>query len=197
MGGSIVRVAVGTSNPMKVRAAEIVFKAFMNARVVGVRVETGVGLQPAGVRNVLLGALRRAVDSLRGTGADYGVGVEAGPIEFPSSTGFLETQVAVVVDRGCRAGVGLSPSFELEKHVVEAMIVGVELERVAGVERHVPLGEGIGFIGVATRGFITRLDLTVQAIAMALVPFIAGYRGLISVEDLAAQVDAELECGLA
>ena len=197
MSRSIVKVAVGTSNPMKVRAAEIAFKAFMDASVFSVKVESGVGPQPAGVRSVLLGALRRAVGAIRESGADYGVGVEAGPIEFPSSTGFLETQVAVVVDRGCRAGVGLSPSFELEEGVVKAMIAGVELEGVVGVERRVPIGEGIGFIGVATRGFITRLELTVHAITMALVPFIAGYRRLARVEDLAAQVDAELECRLA
>jgi inosine/xanthosine triphosphatase len=194
MGASRITVAVGTSNPLKLRAARLVFSRYFDALVVPVSVDSGVGPQPSGVRDVFRGALNRAVRALKKVDADFGVGVEAGPIELPSSTGFLETQVAVIVDRECRASVGLSPSFELDESVMRAVLAGVELERAVGVERRVPIGEGIGYVGVATRGLITRQELTAQAIAMALIPWLEGYKSIGSVSSLASQLGVEDEC---
>ncbi len=190
-----VRVAVGTSNPLKVRAARIVFSRYFDAEVVAISVDSGVGPQPAGSRKVVAGALRRAVDAMRRTASDFGVGVEAGPVEFPSPLGYLETQVAVVVDRECRVGLGLSASFELDEDIVRSVVGGgVELERAVSYKRRVPIGEGIGFVGIATRGFITRMDLTIQAIAMALIPFIEGYSRMASANSLAESLGARIEC---
>ncbi|MCE4615795.1 MAG: inosine/xanthosine triphosphatase [Aeropyrum sp.] len=182
-----VNVAVGTSNPIKVRAVERVFSRFYDASVAMVKVVTSVGSQPVGLTEVMAGALERAVKSLRSSSHDFGVGVEAGPITFPSSSGYLETQIAVVVDRECRASVGLSPSFELDKRIVELMIVGVELEKAAGISRIGGLGEGVGFVGVASLGTLSRQELTEQAVLMALLPRLAGQTTLASVRDVAEQ----------
>ena len=192
-----MRVAVGTSNELKVRAVERAFRRYMEAKAEMVEVGTGRGRQPSGILDVAGGALERALEAYRRGGYDYGVGIEAGPIEFPSSTGYLETQVAVIVGGGCRASVGLSPSFELEKGVLEAVLAGVELEAVVaarGVARARPLGETIGYIGVLSRGYITRLELTEAAVAMALIPWISGAAVEGSLESLASQLGLKVSC---
>ncbi len=192
MGGglSATLVAVGTSNPMKVRAVRRAFKLFIDAEVVPVKVETGVPDQPVGVRELVRGAALRAIKARKAAGAHYGVGVEAGPLPFPSSTGYIETQVAVIVGPGEKASVGLSPSFEVSPDIVKAMLARVELSKASGIVRGGrDIGEGIGFIGVKTRGHVTRQDLTFYAVVMALVPWLEGGAWLAGVEDLLAQVE--------
>jgi len=136
----------------------------------------GLPRQPVGVE-VVRGALLRAIKA-REHGVEYGGGVEAGPVEFYTTTGFIETQVAVIVGPGDRASVGVSASFELPPGVAEKVaLMGVELGETAPAKRPGDLGEGVGYIGVLTRGHVTRLDLTVQAVVMALTPWISGWWG--------------------
>ncbi len=118
------------------------------------------------------GALRRA-EIARGSG-DMGVGVEAGPIEFYTGTGFIEVQVAVIVGPGDRVSVGLSPGFELPRGILEPVLRGVELGSLIR-ERPGDIGEGIGYVGLLSRGRITRQDLTEYSIVMALLPWANGY----------------------
>jgi len=188
-----LRVAVGTGNPMKVRAVALAFKRFIDVdEVVGVEVESGVASQPVGWRDVVLGALNRAVNAMKAANADMGVGVEAGPVEMPGPRGFLETQVAVIVDEECRASMGVSPSFELEPGVLDLVLKGVELSRAVSIRRgERDLGENVGVIGVYTWGAVTRQDLTWLSVVMALVPRIAGYSKLASVNDIAEAIGAE------
>ncbi|MEB3861546.1 MAG: DUF84 family protein, partial [Desulfurococcales archaeon] len=94
----MARVAVGTGNPVKVAAVERVLSRYIDLEAVEpVRVDPGVPRQPVGFNQLLLGALNRATRSRIAAGADYGVGVEAGPISLSGI--LLETQVAIVVDR--------------------------------------------------------------------------------------------------
>ncbi len=187
-----MKAAVGTGNPMKVRAAALALKSFLNVdEVVGIEVSSGVPEQPVGWRDVVQGAINRAVGAMRQAGADLGVGIEAGLVEMAGPRGYLETQVAVIVDRRCRATIGLSPSFELDEKVLGFVLRGVELSRVAGIRRGVrDLGEGVGVIGVYTWGRVTRQDLTWLAVVMALVPRIAGYERIASVDELASAAGA-------
>lgn len=186
------RAAVGTGNPMKVRAATLALKALLGVdEVVMVRVDSGVPRQPVGWREVVEGALNRAVRAMASAGADLGLGVEAGPVEMPGPGGFLEAQVAIVVDKDCRASIGVSPAFELDSDVLNLVLRGVELARAVKVGRgERDLGEGVGVIGVYTRGFVTRHDLTWLAIAMALVPRISGYSRLASIDEIASSIGA-------
>jgi len=167
-------VAVGSGNVVKVRAVEKAWMLKASATVRGFEVESGVSRQPVGVSEMLLGALNRAREALRVSGYDYGVGIEAGLLPFPSSSGYVDVQVAVIVGPGSRASLGLSPGFELPPPWVhEILIQGRELEEVAvntlGVDR---IGEKIGVIGRLTMGAVTRTDLTYQAVVMALLPWI-------------------------
>ncbi len=167
-------VAVGSGNVVKVRAVEKAWVLKASARVEGFSVESGVSRQPVGVSEILRGALNRAREALRVSGYDYGVGVEAGLLPFPSSSGYIDVQVAVILGPGGRVSLGLSPGFELPRTWVgEILLGGKELEEVAirslGVDR---IGEKIGVIGRLTMGAVTRTDLTYQAVVMALLPWI-------------------------
>jgi inosine/xanthosine triphosphatase len=174
---------------MKKRAAERVFSMYFNADVVMVSVSTGMPPQPVGLGELVKGAALRATNAMKAVShADFGVGIEAGLLEFVSSTGFVEVQVAVIVGRDGRASIGLSQGFELPPEIVDKMLLGVELASASGIQRGVKdIGESIGYIGVKTWGKVTRQDLTEQALLMALVPWLEGAAWLVSVEDLIAQ----------
>jgi len=184
--------AVGTSNPVKVRAARRVFRRLLGIDAVGVPVRASVPVQPVGLDLLVRGALERAYKARLAAGAEYGVGVEAGLMEFPTTTGFIETQVAVVVGPGLRASLGASYSFELPPWLVGEMLDGRELAE-AYRARSGDLGEKIGYIGVETMGYTTRQDLTAQAVEAALLPWLRGAQWLQRAEDLARAVGAELE----
>lgn len=185
-------VAVGSKNPVKVRGVERAFRRYFDARIEPVEVSSP-SPQPVG-REVVYGALARSLEALRKLrGSLMGVGVEAGPIEFYNGNGFLETQVAVIVDRECRVSMGVSSSFELPDSVLELVIKGVELSKAVEYEGEEDLGEGIGYIGLLSWGKITRLELTEQAVTMALIPRIAGYR-LYSVRDVASRLSVDIRC---
>ncbi len=188
---SKLTVALGSENPMKKRAAEKVFSAYFDASVIMVPVSTGLSPQPVGLGELVRGAALRAVNAMKSLDkADFGVGIEAGLLEFISSTGFIEVQVAVIVGKDGRASVGLSQGFELPPWIVSKMLQGIELSSASGIERGSrDIGESIGYIGVKTWGWVTRQDLTEQALLMALVPWLEGATWLVSVEDLIAQSD--------
>jgi len=166
------RFGVATGNPAKLRAAERAARRLCNvASVEAVPAPGGLPAQPVGAQ-VFWGALRRAALE---AGADLGVGVEAGPVEFYTGTGFIEVQVAVVAGPGGRVSVGLSQGFELPPGVAEKVVAGVELGSLARGPGGRDVGESIGYIGMLTGGYVTRSDLTEHAVAMALVPWAAGW----------------------
>lgn len=174
------RAAIATRNRGKYWAAVRALERLCGIsrdRVVMVDPPPGLPAQPVGGLEVFRGALSRAVRAFEAVGrSGLGIGVEAGPVEFYTGTGYLETQVAVVVGPGRRYSVGMSPSFELPALLLDKMKKGVELGKLVEARRHVgDLGESIGYIGIATSGLVTRTDLTMHAIAMALVPWYSGY----------------------
>jgi inosine/xanthosine triphosphatase len=182
-------VAVGSRNPVKIQATKRVFKLLCTPHLRTVQSETGVPSQPLGFKEVALGAYNRACHALKSTNADYGVGIEAGLIE--TSLGHIELQVAMIIDKSGTVGIGLSPGFQLPKEWVEHILERVELEEIAvkatGREK---IGEKLGLIGYLTSGLITRVDLTFQALLMALIPFInrAMYGNHLSAEYIAERL---------
>jgi len=180
-------VAVGTSNDLKVRAVSRVFKRYFDVKVVKVPVNVSVSPQPVGITELIKGALERAYKALSFvTNADFGIGIEAGLLEFYTSTGFLETQVALILSSKGRISMGLSPSFELPKDVVEEMVEGIELAEASGIRRGKrDLGEIVGYVGVRTWGALTRLELTEMAVRVAIIPWLEGEsEWLITLEEL-------------
>jgi len=164
-----MRVAVGSMNPVKVSAVEeVFFKVFGGVEVLPVAVDSGVSPQPFGF-DTLRGAENRARKALEASGADYGVGIEGGLLELRGrwyNLGFV-----AIVDREGFIGTGTSGWFELPPSFLEKIKSGEELAEVLdnflGVEG---VGRMEGAVGVFTGNRVTRRDLYVHGLYMAIIP---------------------------
>lgn len=168
-----MRAAVGSRNPVKVEAVKAVFKEFFDDVTVEA-VEAGEISQPIGFEGALRGAVKRAVEAIDKTGAEFGVGLEAGLVEnMYAITGYMNQHVCAIVDGRGRVTIGLSAAFEFPLDVVKGIISGRAreaeevMEEISGIEG---IGSGVGAVGYLTREKVTRKDLCVQAVLMALIP---------------------------
>lgn len=167
-----VRIAVGSSNPVKVEAVRrAATKLYGEAEVRGFEVDPGVALQPfedetwAGARTRALAALDSWPD------ADFGVGVEAGLFEVKAAGGAMDVQACVVADRVGRLTYGQGPGFQYPPQVVAEIrsgkTVGEVMSRVSGIS---DIGKKTGAVGWLSRGHFTRTSLTEPAVLMAFLP---------------------------
>lgn len=167
-------VAVGSSNPVKVKAVERVFSKFYEVTVLMVSVSSEVPPQPVGLDVTIRGAVSRARNALALSGsAELGVGIEAGLVQVPGTlSGYMDQQFAAIADRSGRVTLGGGPSFEYPPAIVsrvlgEGIEVGTAMDQLSGVEE---LGQKQGAIGYFSKGHMDRTSLTEQAVLMALLP---------------------------
>ena len=173
-----MRIAVGSTNPTKVNAVERVMRRiYGDVEVVGVEVDSGVSDQPIGIEEIVRGAINRAKRALEKTGADLGVGIEAGIYPFPGTvTGYLDVQVCAVVSPDGRITIGHGPGFEYPPVVIEKVLNdGVEVGIAMGeLVDDLELKRKVGAIGVLSKGLLTRTELNEIAVLMAMIPRING-----------------------
>lgn len=169
-----MRIAVGSSNSVKVKAVEKVFSKFFEVFVVAVPVSTEVPPQPVGLDVTIRGAVSRARNALASSeDAELGVGIEAGLIQVPGTiSGYMDQQFAAIADRSGRVTLGGGPSFEYPQSIVsrvlgEGMEVGAAMDLLTGVHE---LGQKQGAIGYFSKGRLDRTALSEQAVLMALLP---------------------------
>jgi len=169
-----MRVAVGSTNPTKVKAVERVMRRiYGDVEVLGVEVESGVPDQPIGIEEIARGAINRAKRALEKTNADLGVGIEAGIYPFPGTlTGYLNVHVCAVVSPDGRITMGHGPGFEYPPVVIERILKrGVEAGIAMGeLVRDPELKRKVGAIGVLSKGLLTRTELNEMAVLMAMIP---------------------------
>ncbi|MEM1619718.1 MAG: inosine/xanthosine triphosphatase [Fervidicoccaceae archaeon] len=165
-------VAVGTTNRSKLLGVARAWRLFGPAELVAIDPGSPVSPQPLGWSEVVTGSLARARRALeKVSDASFGVGLEAGLVPAPVPTGYLEVQVAVIVDDQARVSVGTSAGFEIPHEMLGRVLGLEELGAVAERElRRRNIGERVGLIGYLTRGSMTRADLAFQATLSALIP---------------------------
>ncbi len=166
-------VAVGSTNPVKVRAARaVIARVAPSARVEGVGVASTVRDQPWGDEETIRGARSRAEAARHSLGADLGIGIEGGVVE--DARGLRTCAWAAVVGSGGREGTGGSLAMPLPPTVAQLVRQGFELgeamDRVAGT-RDVKRGQGA--VGLLTAGLIDRQRAYETLITYALAPFLA------------------------
>lgn len=166
-----MKVAVGSTNPVKVKAVESVFRrVYGEAEVEGVKAASGVPPQPFGEETVI-GAINRAKGAYAPEKFDMGVGIEAGLFRVSGFT--LDVQYCAIYD-GSWLTLGCGSGFEYPSTVLDEVLAGKEvgdvMSRVAGIEN---LGEKEGAIGFLSHGMLTRTQLTEQSVLMALIPRIS------------------------
>jgi len=99
-----MKVAIGSKNPVKIKATKNVFKkVFGQVKVLSVEVKSGVSHTPSSFEEILKGAINRAKNALKETRADFGVGLEGGyeKIKF----GFFLSGAVAIVDKKGRIGI--------------------------------------------------------------------------------------------
>lgn len=168
-----MRVAVGSKNPVKLRAVRRVFaRVFGEVEVISIEVSSGVSSQPFGFEETIRGAINRAKASFSDD-LNFSVGIEAGLIPVPLSlTGYFDIQITAIYD-GNRLSLGAGPGFEYPPDVIRETLKGKEVGEVmdnfTGVSS---IGEKIGAIGYLSKGLMDRTELTEISVLMALIPFL-------------------------
>lgn len=166
----MMKIKVGTHNPLKVRATRNVMeKIYTNVDVEGIEVDSGVSDQPIGLDETIQGAVNRARNAF--LDADLSVGIESGLLAAPHSiTGYLDLQWCAIYD-GERITLGVSAGFEYPPVVVEEVLKGQEvgevMDEVTGVEK---LGQKTGAVSILTKGLLDRTENTEQCVLMAMIP---------------------------
>lgn len=170
---SHMKVAVGSANPVKVRAVKrVVTRIWPEAIICSADVPSGVGEMPRSSRETIAGARNRAVGARLQTEADLGVGLEGGVQQHP--VGLLLQGWVVIVDGNGSEGIGASARIPLPPLIAQRVLAGEELGPVMDdlLDEHNVKQKG-GAIGALTAGLVPREDAFTIAVAFALSPFIS------------------------
>ncbi|MFZ5825763.1 MAG: inosine/xanthosine triphosphatase [Bacillota bacterium] len=172
MNSQMLRIAVGSANPVKVNAARRIFDQLYPAcEVLGIDVASGVPAQPVGEEETVAGAANRARAALAALGADFGVGLEGGVV-FEGDECWM-INCCTVVHRDGQMGIGKGQSFLLPPVVAEGVRAGHEVgplvDRLSGESETRKKGGAIGFL---TNGTVLREDLFAATVGAALVQFL-------------------------
>ncbi len=166
-----MKVAVGSTNSVKVKAVENVFRrVYGEVSVESVPAASGVPSQPFGQETVT-GAINRAKSAFAPQKFDMGVGIEAGLFKVGGEVELtIDIQFCAIYD-GSWLTLGCGSGFEYPPTVLDEVLSGKEvgdvMSRVVGIDN---LGEKQGAIGVLSKGMLTRTQLTEQSVFMALIP---------------------------
>ena len=170
----MLKVAVGSTNPVKVGAVEEAFtKYFSELIVAGVPVVSGVAEQPRSEKETMVGARQRAQAALKqNTEAEYGVGLEGGVTEVEGK--MFECAWVAIVNRQGTEGLAGGLYFELPEKVAEKIRAGGELgpimDEMTGEDN---IKQKMGAIGMFTKGQLDRKQAYVQIVLSAFIKFVS------------------------
>jgi inosine/xanthosine triphosphatase len=169
----VKRIAVGSTNPVKVGAVRaIVTTRWLDAHVEGVAVASTVRDQPFGDDETIRGAIARAIAARDALGAELGVGIEGGVVEHADG-GLWTCAWAAVVDRSDRQGVGGSLAMQLPSSVAQLVRGGMELghamDQLIGAH---DTKRGAGAVGILTDGMVDRQRAYEVLVMYALARFV-------------------------
>lgn len=173
MTKSKIKVVVGSKNPIKINAGLQAFKrCFPNHQIecIGVSAPSGVAEQPMSTSETLKGAQNRVLACQSSVQADYYVAFEGGVDMFEYGPA---TFAYVVIANHHKESVGCSASLPLPNSVYRALLDGEELgplmDKLFNTRNIKQKG---GAIGLLTNGLESREGSYLQAITLALAPFL-------------------------
>ena len=173
----VLKAVIGSLNESKIngarRALSLLGISFED--IIAIKVK-GFKDQPIGFDEIFIGAAYRAVQSVKylrnisGVENGIGIGIEAGIIKLHNI--WFSGQVAIIADNE-KYSIGISSFFPLPRKISNVVSKGYELREVmkeiSGYEK---IAETIGAIGFFSSGYMTRTDLSYQAVLTALLPWI-------------------------
>ncbi len=168
------KIIVASKNPVKINATKIAFEKMFPTeafQVVGVSVPSFVSDQPMSDAETYEGAVNRAENAkTKIPTADFWVGIEGG-IEDRETV--MDAFGWMVILSKNKMGDARSCTFPLPPYVANAVRNGQELGHVndAFFQMH-NSKQGGGAVGSLTDNIVTRMDLYVQPLCLALIPFV-------------------------
>jgi len=171
----MIKIAIGSTNPVKIAAAEAILRqAFPKAIFVSVGVPSGVSAQPWGDEEARQGALNRARAAQIQSQADYGLGLEGGVKE--TSVGLMTCAWCALVDAKGQTGYGGGANILLPARVTALLYQHGELgPAMDALTQEDNTKQGPGAIGILTNGLSNRRTAYEQLVAMAAAPFVTHY----------------------
>jgi inosine/xanthosine triphosphatase len=168
-----LKIIVASNNPVKLNAVKEGFSRVYPTAVIeisGVKVESGVSVQPMTDAETLHGAENRAAAArLIQPDADYWVGVEGGIEDIPSE-GMLVFAWIVILSAQ-QVGKGKTGGFYVPPRIAQLVREGKELgdadDLVFGRSNS---KQANGAVGILTGDVIDRTRLYVDAVVFALIP---------------------------
>lgn len=170
-----MKVLLGSKNPGKIEGTELAFGCFFkDLEVIGIPVSSDVSDEPVsedifnGARNRVNNLIEYAKSAK--IDADYYAGVESGIAKIFGK--WLIINVAVIKNKMGVLSMGVSSGFPVPDKYVEE-IINTDLGKVMDkIFNENDLRSKVGGINYLTHGAITRIDLTKEALVMALTTFV-------------------------
>ena len=167
-----MKIAVGSKNPVKIKAVENAFKRFWNdVAVVGLEVNHGTSRQPSSQEEAILGATKRAQLALEQTNSDYGVGLEGNT--FDSEHGMFLDGWVVIVNKHVEKGIANSGSLMMPEKIAKEVRKGKEVGPASDAHfgtHNIKQKEGT--VGMLTNNAITRTEAFEKGVIYALARFL-------------------------
>jgi len=167
-----MRIAVGSTNPVKIAAArQITTRVWPEADIIPLAAVSGVSGMPMSSEETLLGAENRARDAMQKSGADLSIGLEGGVNQ--EAAGLMLMGWVVILDKNGRKGVGGASRLPLPDRIARRVLAGEELGPVMDdVLNDDNVKQKGGAVGALTNGLVLRQEAFAIAVAYALSPFV-------------------------
>jgi inosine/xanthosine triphosphatase len=168
---SPVRVAVGSQNPVKVKASldEMSSLLGLTIEIREFDVASGVPEQPTASHTMQGARTRAAAAASAWPEADYALGIEAGLQQHDDE--WFDMQACAIVDHSGRWTSGWGPGFMYPEWATQRARDGEMISDIIGPVANDPsIGGTTGAIGYLTKGHMDRTELTRIAIRMAVIP---------------------------
>lgn len=169
-----MKVAVGSNNPVKIKAAEDAFKTLWPDKawdVKGIKVASGVSDQPMSDEVSIKGAGNRAKRTIDTLNADFGVGLEGGLQRIGKR--WFDCGWACVVNKKGEIGIASTVRIETPAKLMKLIKQGKELGEANDLYfKKKNSKQGQGHFGLMTNGTITRAEGYKDGLIMALTRFL-------------------------
>lgn len=169
----MLKIAVGSKNPAKLKAAKLTIKKlFPKARIIAVEVPSKVSAQPKSDEESIKGAIERAKSALKAESADFGIGMEGGIHKIGKS--YFESGWIAVVNKKKEVGLGSSARWQVSEKISKKLLSGKELmEVIAKITNRDNVHAQEGMMGLITNGHLPRHLAYSHGILFAFAPFVS------------------------
>ncbi len=172
---SSIEIIVASTNPVKLKAAEIGFKRMFEGnedpKVTGISVPSEVSNQPSSEAETLKGAMNRVLNAKKeNPDANYWVGMEGGVEDKNNELHAFAWMV--ILNKDGKFGKGKTGTFILPEKIAKLVRGGKEL----GEADDIVFGfsnskQKNGGVGILTGDVLTRAGFYADAVILALIPF--------------------------